>query len=79
MEKKLYDAFLKASCASSSCTNWTHSHTVKATQIYFLLEHFSLCCEGKKSPAVTQWETCVDGKILKLVLSYLTILQLLVL
>lgn len=68
VEKQLYDAFLKASCVSSSCNNWIRSHTVKATQIYFLPDHLSVHCE-EKSPAVTQWKMwkSVVGKILKLV------------
>lgn len=68
VEKQLYDAFLKASCVSSSCNNWIRSHTVKATQIYFLPDHLNVHCE-EKSPAVTQWKMwkSVVGKILKLV------------
>lgn len=58
MEKQLYDAFLKASCVSSSCNNWTGSHSKSHTNLF-----------PSRLPAVTQWKMwkSVDGKTLKLV------------
>lgn len=61
MEKQLYDAFLKASCVSSSCNNWTGSHTVKATQIYFLPDHPKPCSNTVENVEERWWEDSQAG------------------